>query len=169
MTEEERAAANLSRIGRVLSTVGFVWLALVIVAGTGVLDGIPFLEFFAGTFFFPIALLFTSRVLRRRGRAQQQGLPPTPVNRPSSARAEPRRPAPRPATQSLEDAIGGLQVDERPSGEEPTARDRSERERDPKPRLAETEQRSQPKTSAEMVEEARRKYSPDRGSGSPDR
>lgn len=77
--------ANLVRLlGRVLTTVGLLWAALIVLAGMGILSELgmsgAFLAGLGGSIIPPILLLAAGRALRRRARSMegQAGIPPVP-------------------------------------------------------------------------------------------
>lgn len=76
------------RLGRIISFVGAAWIGLFFLARSGIFGSNPFTTVILGMgAFFPIAMMFVGRVVRRRAT-------PTPVEP-----AEQPRPAPRPVTQ----------------------------------------------------------------------
>lgn len=76
------------RLGRIISFVGAAWIGLFFLARSGLFGSNPFTTVILGMgAFFPIAMMFIGRVVRRRGTR-------TPVET-----AEQPRPSPRPSTQ----------------------------------------------------------------------
>ncbi len=85
-----------NRWGKILSTVGSVWIVLYFIARSFDFGGTPLgdiMESFGSTFFVPILLLLAGRSMQRRSRRTRVEDPLTP--RPESQSTPP--PAPRPA------------------------------------------------------------------------
>lgn len=82
------------RLGRFLSWAGSFWLLLVVAANFGLLRALPFAEFLAGTLFFPFAMLWAGRVLKRRN-------PPSPPQVPTSSGTRMTRRPPPPVAERL--------------------------------------------------------------------
>lgn len=147
-----------NRLGRILSTVGSVWIALYFIARFFDFGGTPLgdiLESFGSSFFVPILLLFAGRSILRRSRRtsvedalgskpESQSTPP-PAPRPAPSRPAPPPPVIKPAPvdpapvdmDELAEAIGFDASEETPS-------------------LPDVEVEG-PKTSAEMIADAHRR------------
>ena len=133
------------RLGRIISFVGTAWIALFFLARTGLFGSNPFTTVILGMgVFFPIALMFVGRVVRRRATRT----PVEPMEKP--------RPTPRPVTQrpsrppdpaTLEELSAAVKFEEVEETVEPVVM-----REDPVTS-------SDPKTSAEMVAEAKRRLS----------
>ena len=166
------------RLGTVLSAIGFAWFLLAILADMGALSelGLPreLIAGLRGNFFTPVILIIAGRSMRKRAkRRAEQGEPQSPRPAPRPAPIPAPRPAPRhtpspqasrpkpdqseasgePTTQrhdvvSLEEALAGLEPETEPAEESASQSD--------------AEQLDGPKTSAEMLDEARRKWGSDR-------
>ena len=97
--------------GRLASAVGYLWLLISILSGTGVIE-LP--ENFAGSAFYAVALVFLGRALRKRVRTvgEEEGLPqpvavPTPPILPDAPRSQPPEVArPSAPTSGAEGASG---------------------------------------------------------------
>ena len=164
------------RLGSVLSAVGFAWLLLSILAGMDVLSeiGLPteLIAGLRGNILPAVVLIVAGRSMRKRARRRvekeepkparpaqrpQQRPQPPPLPRPKAPRTEPaahREPSPKATAQrrdvvSLEEALAELESDAEPA-EEPLP-------------PSDSDQPASPKTSEEMLEEARRKWGSDRG------
>lgn len=152
------SAETRNRLGRILSTVGSVWIALYFIARFFDFGGTPLgdiLESFGSSFFVPILLLFAGRTIQRRSRRtsvedalgskpESQSTPP-PAPRPAPSRPAPPPPVIKPAPvdpapvdmDELAEAIGFDASEETPS-------------------LPDVEVEG-PKTSAEMIADAHRR------------
>ncbi|TDI38678.1 MAG: hypothetical protein E2O99_00910 [Acidobacteria bacterium] len=152
------SAETRNRLGRILSTVGSVWIALYFIARFFDFGGTPLgdiLESFGSSFFVPILLLFAGRSILRRSRRtsvedalgskpESQSTPP-PAPRPAPSRPAPPPPVIKPAPvdpapvdmDELAEAIGFDASEETPS-------------------LPDVEVEG-PKTSAEMIADAHRR------------
>ena len=149
-------------MGRILSTVGSVWIALYFIARFFDFGGTPLgdiLESFGSTFFVPILLLFAGRTIQRRSRRtsvedalgskpESQSTPP-PAPRPAPSRPAPPppviKPAPvDPAPVDMDELAEAIGFD---ASEETTS-------------LPDVEVEGQ-KTSAEMIADAHRRYEND--------
>ena len=156
---------TLNRWGRILSTVGSVWIVLYFIARSFDFGGTPLgdiLESFGSTLFVPILLLFAGRSIKRRSRrasvedpltprpetqsmpppAPSRPAPPPPVVKPAPVKPAPVKPAPvEPAPvdmDELAEASGFDATEETPS-------------------LPDVEvEADRPKTSAEMIADAHR-------------
>ena len=144
-----------NRWGKILSTVGSVWIVLYFIARTFDFGGTPLgdiLESFGGTFFVPILLLLAGRSMQRRSRraSVEDPLTPGPESQ-STPPPAPSRPAPPPPVvkpapvkpapvdmDELAEAIGFDASEEAPS-------------------LPDVEvEADRPQTSAEMIADAHR-------------
>ena len=152
------------RLGRILSFAGVVWFLLIIAGNMGLFRSLPFDVFVGGTLFFPIALMFAGRVLRRgdetirriKSRADSEPTPPVlsqPNPRPEPKPKPPSMEVSRPESvtvQDLESVIGF---------EEPAA--------EPQPVEESLTEFITPSTdpdlmsSADMIEEAKRRLKSD--------
>ena len=160
MTEADRTR----RLGKTLTTIGYVWFALIFL-GPIFLNGLA-AEALRGTFLPALGLIFAGRVVTRRAKkrsmddvieASQPAENPRPTPRPARSqppRREPVRP-PQPKTDTpdpaqveadLEKALAAYRVEP-----EPVAPDLAE------PIVIEPGD-VEPKTSAEMIEEAHRRW-----------
>jgi len=156
------SAETRNRLGRILSTVGSVWIALYFIARFFDFGGTPLgdiLESFGSSFFVPILLLFAGRTIQRRSRRtsvedasmsspESQSTPP-PAPRPAPSRPAPPppviKPAPvDPAPVDMDELAEAIGFD---ASEETTS-------------LPELEVEG-PKTSAEMIADAHRRYEND--------
>ncbi|MCH7900968.1 MAG: hypothetical protein IH818_08640 [Acidobacteria bacterium] len=156
------SAETRNRLGRILSTVGSVWIALYFIARFFDFGGTPLgdiLESFGSTFFVPILLLFAGRTIQRRSRRtsvedasmsspESQSTPP-PAPRPAPSRPAPPppviKPAPvDPAPVDMDELAEAIGFD---ASEETTS-------------LPDVEVEGQ-KTSAEMIADAHRRYEND--------
>ena len=145
-------------MGRILSTVGSVWIALYFIARFFDFGGTPLgdiLESFGSSFFVPILLLFAGRTIQRRSRRtsvedalgskpESQSTPP-PAPRPAPSRPAPPppviKPAPvDPAPVDMDELAEAIGFD---ASEETTS-------------LPDVEVEG-PKTSAEMIADAHRR------------
>ncbi|MFB3050724.1 MAG: hypothetical protein ACE1Z0_01915, partial [Acidimicrobiia bacterium] len=98
------SAETRNRLGRILSTVGSVWIALYFIARFFDFGGTPlgdFLESFGSSFFVPILLLFAGRTIQRRSRRTSvedasMSSPESQSTPPPAPRPAPSRPAPPP-------------------------------------------------------------------------
>ena len=150
-------------MGRILSTVGFVWIVLFFIARFFDFRGTPLddiMDSFGSTFFVPILLLFAGRTIQRRSRRtsvedasmsspESQSTPP-PAPRPAPSRPAPPpppviKPAPvDPAPVDMDELAEAIGFD---ASEETTS-------------LPDVEVEGQ-KTSAEMIADAHRRYEND--------
>ncbi|MCZ6504860.1 MAG: hypothetical protein O6834_02620 [Actinobacteria bacterium] len=156
------SAETRNRLGRILSTVGSVWIALYFIARFFDFGGTPLgdiLESFGLSFFVPILLLFAGRTIQRRSRRtsledasmsspESQSTPP-PAPRPAPSRPAPPppviKPAPvDPAPVDMDELAEAIGFD---ASEETTSLPGVEVEG--------------PKTSAEMIADAHRRYEND--------
>ncbi|MFB3110151.1 MAG: hypothetical protein ACE1Y8_03270 [Acidimicrobiia bacterium] len=156
------SAETRNRLGRILSTVGSVWIALYFIARFFDFGGTPLgdiLESFGSSFFVPILLLFAGRTIQRRSRRtsvedasmsspESQSTPP-PAPRPAPSRPAPPppviKPAPvDPAPVDMDELAEAIGFD---ASEETTS-------------LPDVEVEGQ-KTSAEMIADAHRRYEND--------
>ena len=156
------SAETRNRLGRILSTVGSVWIALYFIARFFDFGGTPLgdiLESFGSSFFVPILLLFAGRTIQRRSRRtsvedasmsspESQSTPP-PAPRPAPSRPAPPppviKPAPvDPAPVDMDELAEAIGFDA--SGETTS--------------LPGVEVEG-PKTSAEMIADAHRRYEND--------
>jgi hypothetical protein len=155
-----------NRLGRILSTVGYVWIGLYFISRFIDVGGTPLgdiMVFFRSTisFYISIVLLFVGRSMQKRSRRssgeETMGQMPEPSEHqnqpmpPPAPRPEPRRPAPAPPViepesvdmDELAKAIG-FETSEETQG------------------LADSEVEGvRPQTSAEMIEDAHRQYKND--------
>ena len=155
---------TMNRWGRILSTVGSVWIVLYFIARSFDFGGTPLgdiLESFGSTFFVPILLLLAGRSMQKRSRrtsvedpltprsesqstpppaprpAPSRPAPPPPVLKPAPVKPAPVKPAPVDMDE-LAEAIGFDASEETPS-------------------LPDVEvEADRPKTSAEMIADAHR-------------
>ena len=148
------------RLGKIISGIGSVWIALYFVSRFLNVGGTPLgdiLAFFGSNFFIPIALLFTGRAIKRRSRqvsvddalgsqtVAPEQLKPAP-SRPAESRPSPapRKAAPEPVDMDeLAEAIGF------------DSSDQSEAVSDM------TDDSVIPMTSEEMIADAHRRYDSD--------
>ena len=156
------SAETRNRLGRILSTVGSVWIALYFIARFFDFGGTPLgdiLESFGSSCFVPILLLFAGRTIQRRSRRtsvedasmsspESQSTPP-PAPRPAPSRPAPPppviKPAPvDPAPVDMDELAEAIGFD---ASEETTS-------------LPDVEVEGQ-KTSAEMIADAHRRYEND--------
>ena len=168
---DESSITAARRLGTVLSAIGFAWFLLSILADMGVLSefGLPrdLVVGLSGNFFTPVILIIAGRSVRKRakkrtekGETQPARPAPRPAPRPTPS---PEAPRPKPEDQSessgepttqrrdvmsLEEALAGLEPETEPAEESVSP--------------SSAEQLDGTKTSAEMLEEARRKWGSDR-------
>ncbi len=156
-----------ARLGRILSGIGSVWFVLYFVSRLINVGGTPLgdiLAFFGSSFFIPLILLFAGRSIRRRSRrvsvedalgspndlSEQQDQPTPPPTPPPAPRPVQRRPAPpppvEPAPVDADDLAKAIGFD--PSEETASLPD------------IEVEE-VRPKSSAEMIAEAHRRFNKD--------
>lgn len=104
MTTPEAKPESKKRLARILSGVGAIWIALFIVSNVVNAGGTPIgdvLAFFGDNLFFPIALLFSGRVVRRQterdtGKAPESSSRRTPpIVSPGASQPRPQRSAPQ--------------------------------------------------------------------------
>ncbi len=159
-------------LGRLLTWIGFVWVSLILLGGMGILNpGGPLDDFISrflpGGILPAFVLLAAGRALRRRSRkrVEETDQPDEPLDRPPATRTEPptsapvkaspapappkppqRRPEPKPAPKSLEEVL--TKMEDRSSTAPEHVVD------DP----IELDLHAAPKTSQEMIDEARRKF-----------
>ena len=145
-------------MGRILSTVGSVWIALYFIARFGEFGGTPLgdiLESFGRTFFVPILLLFAGRSILRRSRrtSVEDPLEPKPESQstpPPAPHPAPSRPAPPPPV------IKPAPVDPAPVDMDELAEAIGFDASEETPSLPDVEVEG-PKTSAEMIADAHRR------------
>ncbi len=154
-----------NRWGKILSTVGSVWIVLYFIARSFDFGGTPLgdiLESFGSTFFVPILLLLAGRSMQRRSRrtrvedpltprtesqstpppAPSRPAPPPPVVKPAPVKPAPVKPAPVDMDE-LAEVIGFDASEEAPS-------------------LPDVEvEADRPKTSTEMIADAHRRNKKD--------
>lgn len=108
MTTPDTNPESRKRLAKILSSLGAIWIALFIVSNVVNAGGTPLgnvLGFFGDNLFFPIALLFSGRAINRRAQrgGARRGLPESRTQRtpptltPDLPSKQPPRPAPRPA------------------------------------------------------------------------
>ncbi len=152
-----------ARLGRILSGIGSVWFVLYFVSRLINVGGTPLgdiLAFFGSSFFIPLILVFAGRSIRRRSRRvsvedalgspndpfeQQNQLTPPPAPRPVQRRPAPPPPV-EPAPVDADDLAKAIGFD--PSEETASLPD------------IEVEE-VRPKSSAEMIAEAHRRFNKD--------
>ncbi|MEE8406043.1 MAG: hypothetical protein V3S32_02710 [Acidimicrobiia bacterium] len=158
-----------ARLGRILSGIGSVWIVLYFVSRFVNVGGTPLgdiLAFFGSSFFIPLILLFAGRSIRRRSRrvtvedafgsqrdpSEQQNQPTTPPMPPPAPRPRQRRPAP-PSPPPVEPAPVDADELAKAIGFDPSEESAS---------LPDIEvEEVRPKTSAEMIAEAHRRFNKD--------
>lgn len=169
-------------LGRVLTLLGFIWIGIVVLGGMGLLSELGFSRGFlagiGGTILPGLMLLVAGRSVSRRAaktRARTIGAPegPTPPviqpKRVPTIRSEPAQKAPIPFR--VEETLSPKPVVEpapraEPAPEKPTETQEVLEEVFSKlkePSAFTTSGRSRPKTSQEMIEEARKRW----GTGKP--
>ena len=85
MVDEEQLRAR-ARLGRILTTIGSIWFVLVILSNVGLLSFLPFnTSFLSNSFFIPLAMIFSGRVIRRRTRQVEEAGPPRSRPAPTAA------------------------------------------------------------------------------------
>jgi len=175
MAEQNTTVDAVGCLGRVLTSIGAVWGLIAILASIGVLNriglGSGFIAAATGSLIPAILLLAAGRALRRRSRAARPDLPvppeatarrvpssrqppaqqspiPPPSTLPTPPRPAPPPPRPKPVISSIEDP-------------EPTARTAVSPSIDPAPGPAggaPVAPAGRPKTSEELIEEARKRW-----------
>lgn len=172
---EPAQVTGLGSLGRLLSFFGYVWVGLILFGRFGILGelglDIRILGSIGGSIIPGFVLIAAGRALKKRGKVVQEkaeseeatGQEPAP-DRPRPPVAEtPKPPAPKPTPQkptpakpptatsrSLEDVLGEMESDS-DSHDIPIA--------------SADDVEVVPKTSAEMLEEARRKWGTEQSSG----
>ncbi len=148
---------STSRLGNILRTVGFLWLALFFVGNLIVLPGAAgrVLAFFTSNLILPIILIFAGRVIGRRARREEleDGLGSTmeaPIPMPSERRRTPSVSSPKRTLAGVERREAAVA---REHEQADAARDALERVQAIE-QLLEEEMAFQPKTSEEMIAEA---------------
>lgn len=159
-----------ARLGRILSGIGSVWFVLYFVSRLINVGGTPLgdiLAFFGSSFFIPLILLFAGRSIRRRSRrvsvedalgsqkdpSEQQDQPMPPPASPPAPRPVQRRPAPPPPSPPVEPAPVDADELAKAIGFDPSEESAS---------LPDIEvEEVRPKTSAEMIAEAHRRFNKD--------
>lgn len=159
--------------GRLFLAVGAVWFALTILANAGLLGVGAFASFFGGTVFLPLIALFVGRAITRaqrtspgRGDTRQKGSrtpPAIPGQAPAPTGRTVPMPAPRPAPPPRPVERRVERATERPKVERADQKVTAPETRaEPEPRVVEPVpliEEGQRMTSAEMIEEAKRRYS----------
>jgi hypothetical protein len=154
-----------NRWGRILSTVGSVWIVLYFIARSFDFGGTPLgdiLESFGSTFFVPILLLLAGRSMQKRSRrtSVEDPLTPRPETQsrpPPAPRPAPSRPAPPPPPVVKPAPVEPAPVDMDELAEA-IGFDASEET----PSLPDGEvEADRPKTSAEMIADAHRRNKKD--------
>jgi hypothetical protein len=145
------------RLGKIISGIGSVWIALYFasrflnVGGTPVGD---ILAFFGSNFFVPIALLFTGRAIKRRSRqvSVEDALGTETVEKPRPKPAPPPRVERRPSPPPPDTAPKPVDMDElaEATGFDPSDHSGASLEHMDDP--------AGPMTSEEMIAEAHRRY-----------
>jgi len=140
-------------LGRILSLTGALWIGLFFLARYGLFGSNPFTTVILGMgAFFPIALMFAGRVIRRRGQRSDR---PENEHVPQH-QAPPRRQArpPDPVTfTELADAVSFDEVEITPDPPEPTPT--------PVALPMSVDSDIQARTSAEMIADAKKALSAD--------
>jgi len=171
----DREPNPTAALGRILSWIGYVWFVFAVLWGMGVIEALgisgPVVSDIGGTVFPAIILIGAGRVLRRRARVAEDSIrpdvsrdpvptPPTlpgsdprfdfpPPPAPTTQRPLPRTVAPRAVVVEPVEVVPAGDPDQQPS----TGRDLESTPR-------------QPKTSQELIEEARRRWGTRPGNGS---
>jgi len=140
---------NRIRLGRIITFIGAAWIGLFFLARSGLFGSNQFTTVILGMgAFFPIAMMFVGRVVRRRSTRtsaeSEEPSPPAPRPPPRSVTQRPNRP-PDPVT--IEELSAAVKFEEVEDGVEPIAMPED---------LATP---SDTKTSAEMVAEAKKRLS----------
>jgi len=174
--DDERNVKLTGFLGRLLTWIGLAWVSLIVLGGMGILNpggplGDFIARFLAGGILPAFVLLAAGRALRRRSRKEVErpdqlgqsldrppttGVEPTapPPVKASPAPAPPKppkpRPKPTPRPKSLEEVLS--EMEDKGS----TAPERVVDE------PAGLDLHTAPKTSKEMIDEARRKFKTDR-------
>ena len=165
---------DASRLGRVLYIIGILWVAMVFISGAIPAGGTPLgdiLAFLRSSFFIGIALIFFGRTLTRRARrARGDDVFGTQPERPRRVeRPAPRRPAPPPPSTTASRPTfqveplpepGPVDTDRLAEVLGPGTDDEAGAD-EPADSAPPAEGEHHPKTSAEMIEEARRRLSND--------
>lgn len=135
-------------LGRILSTIGALWIALFFLTRFGLFGSNPFTTVVLGLgAFLPIAMMFVGRVITRRGkRTKPSQVEPAPE--------PPRRQTPSPDPVTFTDLAEAVRFDEVETSDEPS---RAEAEIVVEtPAAVPTEAVVEMKTSAEMVADAKK-------------
>ena len=140
---------NRIRLGRIITFIGAAWIALFFLTRSGLFGSNQFTTVILGMgAFFPIAMMFVGRVVRRRSTRtpaeSEEPSPPAPRPPPRSATQQPNRP-PDPVT--IEELSAAVKFEEVEDKVEPMAMPE------------EPATPSDAKTSAEMVAEAKKRLS----------
>ena len=138
-------------LGRILSLTGALWIGLFFLARYGLFGSNPFTTVILGMgAFFPIAMMFAGRVIRRRGqrsdRPENENVPQPPPRR------QTRPPDPVTFTE-LADAVSFDEVEITPDPPEPTPT--------PVALPMSVDSDIQARTSAEMIADAKKALSAD--------
>jgi hypothetical protein len=154
-------------LGRVISILGAIWLGLFFLTGTGLFGSNPFTTIVLGMgAFFPIALLFVGRIIRKRETRTPVEIeqPPPPAPRPSSR----PRPHPQPQTRppdpaALEDSAEAIKFEKVEEMHDPTDSEPKHMPRSQPMSMHENVESiaedADPMTSEEMLAEAKKRYS----------
>ncbi len=165
MAEQNATVDAAGCLGRVLTVVGTVWAVIAILASVGILNrfglGSGFIATAAASLFPAFLLLAAGRALRRRSRATRVDQPaPTRAGskRVPSSRQTPAQQAPIPAPVPPKPAAPAPRTKpaaiDGPGPTPPAAPTPSDAPADPLP----TAPIGHPKTSGELIEEARRRW-----------
>jgi hypothetical protein len=173
MTTPDTKPESRKRLGKILSVAGAIWIVLYAVSNFVNAGGTPLgnvLGFFGENLFFPVALLFSGRAIRRQadrggGVSQSKTQRTPPILTLDQPPSPPQRPAPRPAPrpkpkvapppppiaatpdiEELAEAIGFDDLDSKAGAPDPTSS-------------------HTPKSSEEMIAEARKKLNRNPRSG----
>jgi len=139
-------------LGRILSTIGALWIGLFFLTRFGLFGANPFTTVILGMgAFLPIAMMFAGRVITRRGKrtepADSEQVPEPPRHR------QTRPPDPVTFTE-LAEAVTFDEVETPPESPPPESAP-------PEPMVVPSDTEIRMRTSAEMVADAKRALAPD--------
>ena len=141
-------------VGRTISTIGVVWFGLFFAANAGLFGSNQFTTVILGMgAFFPIAMMFTGRVISRREKRRTTDSEIEELTRPAP-RPSPQRPSRPPDPVTIEELADAVKFEEPEETPEPT-------NIEPAPLPMAIDPDLETKTSAEMIAEARTKFSSD--------
>ncbi len=140
-------------VGRIITSIGAIWFGLFFAANAGLFGTNQFTTVIQGMgAFFPIAMMFTGRVIRRREKRRTIDSEIEELTRPSPR--SPQRPSRPPAPVTIEELADAVKFEEPEEPPEPT-------NIEPTPLPTPIDPNLETMTSEEMVAEARKKLAGD--------